>query len=310
MNNLIVIFICLVGGIVIRRAAGLDRSGAKIIGLVVLWMSLPALILSELPPLFHRLAGPTVELVAPAALAWLIFIGTALGIQILAGPMKWSRATQGGLTLAVGLGNTSFVGFPLLEAIYGKDSLPTALIIDQLGTFLVLSTLGLVTASVFAGRDLKWASVTKRVLTFPPFVAVLLSLVWWKGGWPSDGALSSALSRIGLTLTPLALISVGWQLELNLEQLRARWRDVAIGLGLRLFVWPLLIALSYRYVFDSQTLLFRVCVLEAAMAPMITGVLVAAEFDLDGELAGLLVGFGIPLSLLTVWIWSHFVLLF
>lgn len=43
--------------------------------------------------------------------------------------------------------------------------------------------------------------------------------------------------------------------------------------------------------------------LEAAMAPMITAAVVARELDLDGEIAQLLVGIGIPLSFATVSIW-------
>ena len=55
---------------------------------------------------------------------------------------------------------------------------------------------------------------------------------------------------------------------------------------------------------EGQSL--RVLVLEAAMAPMITGAIVATEFDLDSELAQAMVGLGIPLSLLTVPAWWFF----
>jgi predicted permease len=44
----------------------------------------------------------------------------------------------------------------------------------------------------------------------------------------------------------------------------------------------------------------RITILEAAMAPMITGAIVAKENDLDPELCSLMVGIGIPLSLLSV----------
>jgi malate permease and related proteins len=50
---------------------------------------------------------------------------------------------------------------------------------------------------------------------------------------------------------------------------------------------------------------FQVTVFEAAMAPMITGSIVAQEYGLDGELAALLVGVGIPISFLTLWAWFH-----
>jgi hypothetical protein len=47
----------------------------------------------------------------------------------------------------------------------------------------------------------------------------------------------------------------------------------------------------------------QVTLFEAAMAPMITGSIIAAEYDLDGDLAALMVGLGIPLSFLILPIW-------
>ena len=46
-----------------------------------------------------------------------------------------------------------------------------------------------------------------------------------------------------------------------------------------------------------------VMIFEAAMGPMIGAAVVANQFRLDGPLAALMVGFGIPLSLLTAPIW-------
>jgi hypothetical protein len=40
-------------------------------------------------------------------------------------------------------------------------------------------------------------------------------------------------------------------------------------------------------------------VLQTAMAPMVSGALLAAEHELDPELSALMVGLGIPLSFLT-----------
>jgi predicted permease len=47
------------------------------------------------------------------------------------------------LILTAGLGNTSFLGFPIIEALYGQEGMKTAILVDQPGTFVVLSTLEL-----------------------------------------------------------------------------------------------------------------------------------------------------------------------
>jgi predicted permease len=50
-------------------------------------------------------------------------------------------------------------------------------------------------------------------------------------------------------------------------------------------------------------LLFKVTVLQAAMAPMITAAIIAQEYELNSDLANLMVGIGIPLSFLTILMW-------
>jgi predicted permease len=46
-------------------------------------------------------------------------------------------------------------------------------------------------------------------------------------------------------------------------------------------------------------------VLQNAMAPMVSGAILASEHELDPDLAALMVGLGIPLSFLTapLWLW-------
>jgi malate permease and related proteins len=79
------------------------------------------------------------------------------------------------------------------------------------------------------------------------------------------------------------------------------------GLGYKLVLIPLVILILFKYVFLMQGLIFQVSVMEAAMAPMITGSIIAITHDLEPKLASLLVGIGIPLSFFTLGIW-YFIL--
>jgi predicted permease len=112
----------------------------------------------------------------------------------------------------------------------------------------------------------------------------------------------AALARLGDTLAPLALFSVGYQLRLG--ALRSRWRPLAAGLGYKLVAGPLLVLLVITSIWGLDGPAARIAVFEAAMAPMIGGAIVAVEHKLDAELATLMLGIGIPLSFLTLPIWS------
>lgn len=50
--------------------------------------------------------------------------------------------------LTVPLGNTGFVGIPLVEALLGKEAVAYAILYDQFGTFIALNTLGSFIAAI------------------------------------------------------------------------------------------------------------------------------------------------------------------
>jgi predicted permease len=100
------------------------------------------------------------------------------------------------------------------------------------------------------------------------------------------------------------LVAVGMELSFAPASLKRELPYVALGLGFKLFLAPILIFGIYAGAFGFTGLPLKIAVLEAAMAPMITAGIVAAEYELRPELAALMVGVGIPLSLVTVLAWN------
>jgi hypothetical protein len=47
----------------------------------------------------------------------------------------------------------------------------------------------------------------------------------------------------------------------------------------------------------------KVAMLEMAMPPMLGASIIAMEHDLEPDLIALLIGIGVPLSMLTTWLW-------
>jgi predicted permease len=109
--------------------------------------------------------------------------------------------------------------------------------------------------------------------------------------------------RLGDTLAPLALLSVGCQLRL--AAVRERWRPRVAGLSFKLVAGPLAVLAVFDAIADLDSPALQVAVFEAAMAPMIGGAIVATQHKLDPELTTLMVGVGIPLSFLTLPVWWY-----
>jgi len=199
-----------------------------------------------------------------------------------------------------GLGNTSFVGLPMIEAYYGKELLGVGILADQLGSFMALSTLGVLVASVYATGNPSLRDMPRKVAYFPPFQALILALLLRPFPFP-DWAIM-ILRKLADTVTPLALVSVGFQLRMT--SLAGIKLQLAAGLGYKLLLGPGLLALLYLGIFGLHGQTVQVTLFEAAMGPMITAGIVAIDHDLDPPLVTMLLGIGIPLSFATLPVWN------
>jgi predicted permease len=138
-------------------------------------------------------------------------------------------------------------------------------------------------------------------LRFPPFIALVIGLLLIPMNYPEW--LNVILKRMGDTLAPLALLSVGFQLRLG--HLAGNGRNLAIGLAFKLVLAPLVLFLIYVPLLGAHGQAIQITLFQAAMPPMITAAILATEHDLDPPLATLMVTVGIMLSFatLTVWWW-------
>jgi predicted permease len=215
--------------------------------------------------------------------------------------LQFTPATTGGLILVAGLGNTSFVGLPMIETFYGTNGMPIGILIDQLGTYLVLSTLGIAVAALFSSETPSGAGILKRICTFPPFIALFASLLLLPVDYPDW--LIAVLRRLGDTLAPLALVSVG--LQLRLDQLSGIRVPLSIGIAFKLLVGPALVMLVYVGLLRAAGDVVQITLFESAMGPMIGASIVAIQHGLNPPLITLLVGLGITASFLSLPLWWY-----
>lgn len=299
MSNLCMILLCLLLGIFFRRFQILKEGSHFTLNAIILHVPLPALILLNVPRIQW-----SASLFAVTLTPWLFFFFAWFFFSQLGKSLAWKKSLIGCLILTAGLGNTSFVGFPIIEALYGKEGLKLAILYDQPGTFLIVSSFGILVASFFSDQKLSASAMVRRVLTFPPFLSFAVALILGLATFSWPETVNSILERLSLLLTPLALISVGLQLKLG--DIKTELRPLTWGLGFKLFVTPFLAFSLWKLMgLDSTT--FDVIVMEAAMAPMITAAIVAQTYELEPKLAGLMVGLGVPLSFFTLGFW-YFVL--
>src|SRR5258707_7370794 len=230
MNDYLLLGACFVLGILLRRSGRLPDNAAAALNGFVVHISLPALTLTYV----HGLKLDA-SLILPALMAWIMF-GIGCGFFWLAArALGLSRATTGGLMLTGGLANTSFIGLPMIETFYGQQFLGLGILIDQVGSYFVLSTLGILVASIYsADRSVSAKAVIRKIALFVPFQAFVLALLLTPVEYPTW--LDDLLKRLGATLVPIALVSVGYQLQLS--YVRGKAFALTVGLMFKLVLGP------------------------------------------------------------------------
>src|SRR5690606_19433956 len=106
-------------GMLLARLRALPANAAETLNLLVLYVCLPAAILVNVPKLRFD-----ISLVALAALPWLVAGVAWVLVALVARWAKFRRDETVVLMLCTMLGNTSYVGFPMVEALLGPQALP------------------------------------------------------------------------------------------------------------------------------------------------------------------------------------------
>ncbi len=278
------------------RSKAFPENSYKVINSLIIYITLPALTLYYIPQIEIKS-----ELIFPAAVIWIIFILSTVFFIMLEKIFKWDKKTTGALILTAGLANTSFVGFPVLIALFGEEGLKIGVIIDQAGSFLVLSTLGVIIASIYSSGTYSIKKISYDIIKYPPFIAFIAAILMITFGIKHNDASSLILQKLGFPTIVLALISVGMQLKPRIDKML--WKELLSGLVYKLLLAPAVILAAGYFIFKSSGLPFQVSVIESAMAPMVMGSVLATQFDLNPRLANYMVGIGIPLSAITLAFW-------
>lgn len=285
MINLAVLGLYLLIGFILKRTGKCPDNTAQVLNLYVIYAALPGVIFSKVPALEF-----SSELLIPVVIPWVLLIASAVFIWLLGRAFKWPREVVGALLICVLLGNTSFFGFPMIEAFYGSDAIVYGLLYDQFGSFFGLAIYSTIIIALYREQDEKptVGSVSRQILTFPPFIALVIALLTKSFTYPE--VFQRLIDSLAVTLVPVIMIAVGFQLKFRLP--KGSKTPLTIGLLTKLVLMPALtIALLFGFGFEST--LVQVTVFESAMPPMITAGAVAIMAGLAPRLSAAMVGYGI-----------------
>lgn len=287
MQNFVIIGVFISLGMALRRLRVLPDNTPFVLNMIAIYLCLPALILINAPKIaFSR------EALLAAATPWALLVLSVALVLLGARIWQWSRPVTGVLLLVVPLGNTSFLGIPIIRAFFGAAGLPNLIIYDQIGTMIIFATYGSLILSLYGQEGtLSVAAVIRKMLFFPPSIALAAGLTL--KSWHYPATLTFALQCLATPLAPIVMTAIGLQLKFRLSRHLAG--PVGIGLGIKMLAAPLAVLVVCRLI-DMKGVPVGVTIMEAGMPPMVTAGALAAVAGMEAELAIALVGIGIICS--------------
>lgn len=279
-------------GYALKFVPGVPKDLYQKVNQFIIFLPLPAITLLFIPEL-----ELTREALFPIASAWYIY---ALAIPFFYGLKRifnWSTEVFACLVMVCGLGNTSFIGYPIISYLYGPENLQYAILVDQ-STFVILATVAVIWATSFSHGKPNLKSIVWRLVKFPPFLTFIAA--FFIPASALDGV-RSGLEFLGSLMVPLAIFSIGMQFKFLVKAID--YKAFGMGLFYKLVFAPSLLYILVFLILGKDSLLYQVSFIECAMPPMITASIIANQYKLEGDLANALVTYGIPVSFLTIWAW-------
>ncbi len=254
-----------------------QREG-EVFSKTVLYITLPCFV-------FVSLVGG--KLTREAFFVVLLLIGGSLlsgGIAfLLARFLNLSPPAMGAFILASAVGNTGFLGYPIIEGLFGKAGLPWGVVIDQFGMALPLNTLGIAISAYFGQSKSKEGKEIRSIIKSPPFIASIIGLfLLGKNFPPFLQPLWRSLELFRDATIPLIMLFIG--ISIRPSALRKVWAPVLFSSLIKLILLPFIVsALALRL--NLSLLPFNVLVIQSAMPTALLTVVFSDNFELDQDLA-------------------------
>jgi malate permease and related proteins len=287
-KELVPVFLMIFLGILLKYFKILTSENAHLLLQVVFYISLPSLILANIPnavlePDFIYL--PVIPL----------FIGVILFYisRKIGGLLKLDRKTFGVFVISSLIINTAFA-FPFVAAMYGNEGLSRILIID-IGNAVFIYGFAYYQACKYGNQEVNRKLVVKRLSLSIPLWSIGIALALNLLNIGTTGTLHEFFKMAGSLTIPLLLLSVGAFFELKILKFKALSMAIIIRMGMGLILgWVLADLLDLEGITRNVVIL-------ATASPVGYNTLIFSSLEkLDTEFAASLVSISILIAIIYI----------
>lgn len=274
-SQMVILFSIVGAGYAAKKLRIMDEAFDKRLSAVVLNLSLPALILAsvltadELPSMLVIL-----ETIGFSLGSFAVLIAVAFGVTAA---LRVPDGHKGVFRFMMAFGNTGFIGYPVLSAVFGPQAVIYAVVYNLPFNFLVFTV-----GTWFIASDNAYGVKVKMKATdfvTPCIVASLAAIVLVLFDVHGVAVVGPALDTLGSLTTPATLLIVGSSLaNIPARELLGGPRVIAASL-FRLVVTPVLVWGALHFFVGGE--LLAILVVLAAMPVATNGTMLCYQYHGD-----------------------------
>jgi predicted permease len=289
INQVIILSLIMIVGVYARKKDILSKEASKSFSNFLTNITLPCLLISS----FNYTYSQDMISKARIMFAYSIIIHIVLIFISRVLTFKYPENSKKVLRFATIFSNCGFMGYPVLESLFGKIGIFYGAIFNIPFNIFMFS-IGIM---IYTGKkDLK---TLKEVLFNPAIIATILGLIIFSFSIKLPYPLFTAMSIVGSMTTPLSMIIVGAMLS------EIRLKDIFSGTlvyyasFLRLIAVPFL-TLGILKLLNADKLLMQIAVIIEAMPAAVLASVLAEKYGADTALASRSVFISTIISMITI----------
>lgn len=275
LSTIVVILAMIFLGYFLKRIDLLHVKDINVLNKVAINVAMPCLIFSslyaaDLSNISNLAIMPIVSLSVGAISTIIIFI-----ILKMKG---FSKKRFWGAVIPVTIGNTAFLGFPIVLGVFGQIGLLRAIFYDM-GTLIMFLSLSIILMINFGGT---FKEIAKKILSFPVLWGVILGISFNILNIPIGMIVDDFIGYLAAAAIPIIMISLG--LSLQFKGLKKNLKVAGLDVFVKLFIAPI-IALILVTLLGLSGIEYKIAIIEAAMPSGILTLILAVTYKLDFKIA-------------------------
>ncbi len=281
IHQMIILFMMIGLGFILNKAHILGDHIDGGITKLILYCTLPAMILnSVLTKTGPREYATILKFLAIAIVMYLSLCLIAIPVTKL---IRVPANVRGLYMFLIIFGNVGFMGFPLIEALFGTESVLYAGIFNMIFN-LVAYSYGVIIVSRDSNPDGGNVKISAKTFLSPGISVSVLALIIYFLNIPVPDVVGSVVNYVGNLTTPLAMMMIGSTLaKMNPKEVFLDKRFYIYVL-VRNIVLPLLFIPVVKFLIKDE-LLLHITYIMLIMPAANTAVLYAKEYKSDEKFA-------------------------